>query len=221
MDYYQIGKSISDFNFIFTIDAYLRYLLNLKEFGSKELICKSGAYCDLFSLFDENNILHMFIDDYNCICAIIDDKLLMIEIKKQEDKKQEICKISMFPNANNKFVEKQEEKGFTMRIIDGLGNIYNNRYNWLCCAKVQIINEQKFPLTIAIKSICYEDISKRIFAVKNRQQLLDKVVALDDENVFKVLSYINENLENNNKSLEKLLLGDNSIDRSNVLIKTL
>ena len=219
MDYYQKGKSISDFNFIFTIDAYLRSLLNLKEFGSKELICKSGAYIDLFSLFDENNILYMFIDDYKCICAIIDDKLLMIEIKKQEDKKQEICKISLFPNVDNKLVEKPDENSYKARIVDGLGNIYNNW--WLCCAKAQIINEQKFPLTIAIKSICYEDISKRIFAVKNRQQLLDKVVALDDENVFKVLSYINENLENNNKSLEKLLLGDNSIDRSNVLIKTL
>ena len=117
MDYYQKGKSISDFNFVFIIDTYLRSLLNSKEFGSKELICKSGTYIDLFSLFDENNILYMFIDDYKCICAIIDDKLLMIEIRKQEDKKQEKCKISLFPNVNNKFVEKLDENSYKARIV--------------------------------------------------------------------------------------------------------
>ena len=211
MIYYEKGKSIADYNFIYKIDACLRHLLDLNKPGCMEYIEESD-FCniDLYSLFDKGKFLEMFDTDiYNCFCAIVDGNLLMVEITKNQDKKQKICKIYLFPNANNKFVEKQDEKGYTMRIIDGLGNIYNNWYNWLCCADIQEIEKQRIHLTDVIQPISYGEIAEKIGTVRNREQLINKVVSLDDEDVMKVLRYINENLENENEHSKKLLLSNN------------
>ena len=207
MGLYKESKSIEDYNYIYKMDACIRYLLDLNKAGCVEYLEETGAYVDLYCLFNKKNILDMFDEYmYHCICAIVDNKLLMIEIKHGEDEEKEICRLSTFPNVDSIFIEKPDEKSYKARIIDYMNNVYNDWDNWSVCAsaEVQDIKEQKFPIIDVIKPIHYSDISKKIWATKNRQLLLDKIEKLNDEDVFKVLKYINENLENENDYSKKL-----------------
>ena len=170
-------------------------LISNNSKGINEVTCDKNDWYDsnVMELFEKGNFLCAY-DEKNqnhTYIAILNDKMLLFYPKNH--------KICLGPDADKCFVITDSYKRHLISIIDQENNTfikteYCMSFNHLIGFKA--FESDKLPLNHVIKPTDIEEMRERINNLRIRTQLREQICSFNNEEVLKVLEFINNNLTN-------------------------
>ena len=172
---------------------------------------ENGSYRIMKELFDKDQYLSFYLKGFDIYIAILNNMVLKItqysdltQYRNLDDLYSTVSHVvSLSKNADEYFVERKSYGSHSMSVINNEGN---PKVSSLICLNNhdKFTRKFKMPLNQMIKSTSIEQMKDRINKLRNRDQLHEQVSSFSDEEILKVLEFINANLENHQEQSKVL-----------------